>query len=76
MRAAKRLSCSAMLTSSQNLMSCTPASMMYCSISGQSLRKRFVCSSLQKPITRSTPARLYQLRSKITISPAAGKRSR
>ena len=26
-----------------------------------------------KPITRSTPARLYQLRSKMTISPAAGK---
>ena len=31
------------------------------------------CSSVQKPITRSTPARLYQLRSKITTSPAAGK---
>ena len=30
-------------------------------------------SSEQKPITRSTPARLYQLRSKITTSPAAGK---
>ena len=28
-------------------------------------------SSEQKPITRSTPARLYQLRSKITTSPAA-----
>ena len=36
-------------------------------------RKRSYCSSVQKPITRSTPARLYQLRSKITISPAAGK---
>ena len=30
-------------------------------------------SVLQKFITRSTPARLYQLRSKRTISPAAGK---
>jgi hypothetical protein len=29
--------------------------------------------SRAEPITRSTPARLYQLRSKITISPAAGK---
>ena len=29
---------------------------------------------MQNPITRSTPARLYQLRSKITTSPAAGKR--
>ena len=27
---------------------------------------------MQKPITRSTPARLYQLRSNSTISPAAG----
>ena len=27
----------------------------------------------QKPITRSTPARLYQVRSKMTTSPAAGK---
>ncbi len=30
-------------------------------------------SSGQKPMTRSTPARLYQLRSKMTTSPAAGK---
>ena len=29
--------------------------------------------SEQKPITRSTPARLYQLRSRITTSPAAGR---
>ena len=36
-------------------------------------RNRLACSSVQKPITRSTPARLYQLRSKITTSPAAGK---
>jgi hypothetical protein len=32
-----------------------------------------VCSSVQNPITRSTPARLYQLRSKIATSPAAGR---
>ena len=30
-------------------------------------------SSVQKPITRSTPARLYQLRSNSTISPPAGR---
>ncbi len=29
-------------------------------------------SSVQNPITRSTPPRLYQERSKMTISPAAG----
>jgi hypothetical protein len=27
---------------------------------------------VQKPMTCSTPARLYQLRSKITVSPPAG----
>ena len=36
-------------------------------------RKRSVCSWVQKPMTLSTPARLYQLRSKITTSPAEGK---
>src|SRR5262249_46742384 len=30
---------------------------------------------MQNPMTYSTPARLYQLRSNITISPAAGNRS-
>ena len=30
-------------------------------------------SSVQKPMTRSTPARLYQERSNRTISPAAGR---
>ena len=40
--------------------------------------KRFVLTvqisrRLQYPITRSTPARLYQLRSKSTTSPAAGR---
>ena len=41
--------------------------------SGASFRNLLASSSVQKPITRSTPARLYQLRSKITTSPAAGK---
>jgi hypothetical protein len=30
-------------------------------------------SGREKPITRSTPARLYQDRSNIVISPAAGR---
>jgi hypothetical protein len=37
------------------------------------LEEILTCSSVAKPITRSTPARLYQLRSKITTSPAAGR---
>jgi hypothetical protein len=41
--------------------------------SGQERSNSWYSSSEQKPITRSTPARLYQLRSKRTISPAAGR---
>jgi putative transposase len=40
---------------------------------GPRWRNSFASSSVQNPITRSTPTRLYQLRSKITISPAAGR---
>src|SRR5215471_729429 len=76
MRASKRRFCCTSLTSSQNLMSRMPSSTMYLSNSGQVTRKRWCCSSVQKPMTYSMPARLYQLRSKITISPAAGKRRR
>ena len=46
---------------------------MVFSTGGASSRNRSVSSGVQKPITRSTPARLYQLRSKITTSPAAGR---
>src|SRR6516225_9666816 len=73
MRASKRRFCSASLTSSQYLISCIPPSTMNSSNSGQVLRNRRYCSSVQKPMTCSTPARLYQLRSKITISPAVGR---
>ena len=41
--------------------------------SGQERRNSAYSSSVQKPITRSTPARLYQERSNRTISPAAGR---
>src|SRR5881396_53031 len=72
-RASNRRSCSSLLTSSQYLIRMIPPSTMYASTTGQSSRKRRCCSLVQNPITYSTPARLYQLRSKITISPAAGR---
>jgi hypothetical protein len=50
-----------------------PLSTMARSNSGTPRINRFTFSSLAKPITRSMPARLYQLRSQMTISPAAGK---
>ena len=65
--------CSWALTSSQYLITWMPESTIAFSTIGVMSRKRSVCSGVQKPITGSTPARLYQLRSKITTSPAAGK---
>ena len=41
--------------------------------SGTSARNRSYSSGWQKPITCSTPARLYQDRSNITISPGSGR---
>ena len=73
MRALNRRSCSLFPTSSQNLMRMIPPSIICFSKPGAHFMKRSYCSSVQKPITRSTPARLYQLRSNITISPPAGK---
>ena len=40
---------------------------------GTCSRNFSLTSGVQKPMTGSTPARLYQLRSKITTSPPAGK---
>ena len=40
---------------------------------GTTCKKRLDSFSVQNPITRSTPARLYQLRSKMITSPAAGR---
>ena len=40
---------------------------------GHWCRNRPYSSFVQKPMTRSTPARLYQLRSNRTIWPAAGR---
>ena len=73
MRASSRPVCSSGLTSSQYLIRMMPDSTMAFSTAGVSWRKRCTCSIEQNSITRSTPARLYQLRSKMTISPAAGR---
>src|SRR5262245_43247959 len=72
-RPSSRRVCSSALTSSQYFSSKIPESTMAFSMSGTSPRNRSASSGLQKPITRSTPARLYQLRSKITTSPPAGR---
>ena len=50
-----------------------PERVSIASNSGTLLANSSYSSSLQKPITLSTPPRLYQLRSKTTISPAAGR---
>ena len=72
-RALSRRVCSCWLTSSQYLSRMMPDLTIARSIPGTASRNSLATSSLQNPITRSTPARLYQLRSKITTSPAAGR---
>lgn len=67
-----RRSCSVSLTENQYLRSSMPASMSIRSKVGHWCRNCQYSSSVQKPITFSTPARLYQLRSNRTISPLAG----
>src|SRR5271166_2305612 len=69
----KRRSCSASLTENQYFKRMIPERISMFSNSGQLRRNSWYSASVQKPITRSTPARLYQLRSKSTISPAVGK---
>ena len=73
MRSWKRRSCSSSFTENQYLTSTMPERTSISSNSGQERRNSWYSSSLQKPMTRSTPARLYQLRSKSTISPFAGR---
>jgi hypothetical protein len=72
-RAWKRRSCSSSLTENQYLITIRPERTSIRSNSGHERRNSWYSSSVQKPMTRSTPARLYQLRSNRTISPAAGK---
>src|SRR5262245_6407040 len=71
-RASNRRCCSSWPTSSQNLIRMMPPLTMWLSNFGQISTKPWYCSFVQNPITYSTPARLYQLRSKMTTSPAAG----
>src|SRR4029453_1247834 len=66
-------SCSSSLTENQYLIKMIPERMSIRSNSGQDRRNSRYSSSVQNPITRSTPARLYQLRSNRTISPPAGR---
>ena len=72
-RSWKRLSCISWPRSSQNLKKMMPSRTICFSKRGVSSRKCWCCSGVQKPMTGSTPARLYQERSKVTNSPAVGK---
>src|SRR5438128_1632382 len=62
----KRRSCSSSLTENQYLISRMPERTSMRSNSGQLCRNSRYSASEQKPMTCSTPARLYQLRSKRT----------
>jgi hypothetical protein len=68
-----RVSCSLCDTENQNLTRSMPERTIIRSKSGAWRMNSKYSSSVQKPITRSTPARLYQDRSNMTISPAAGR---
>ena len=71
-RSRNRRSCSSSLTENQYLTRMIPDRISICSNSGHERRNSWYSASVQNPITRSTPARLYQLRSNSTTSPAAG----
>ena len=73
MRSWKRFSCSSSLSDNQNLTRMIPDRTSARSISGQVRTKSSYSSAVQNPMTFSTPARLYQLRSNSTISPAGGQ---
>src|ERR687893_420466 len=68
----KRRSCSSSLTENQYFSKMIPERTSIRSNSGQARRNSWYWASVQNPMTRSTQERLYQLRSKKTISPAAG----
>src|ERR1700690_723404 len=69
-RSWNRRSCSSSLTENQYLIRMMPERTSMRSNSGQERMNSPYSSSVQKPITCSTLARLYQERSKSTISPA------
>ena len=72
-RSWKRRSCSPSLTENQYLSRMIPERTSIRSNSGHARSHSACCSGVQNPSTRSTPPRLYQERSRITISPAAGR---
>jgi hypothetical protein len=72
-RMMKRVSCSLCDTENQNLVRWMPERTIMRSRSGACRMNSWYSAVVQKPITRSTPARLYQDRSNMTISPAAGR---
>src|ERR1035437_2713601 len=71
-RSWNRRSCSSSLTENQYLTRMIPDRISIRSNSGAVARNSWYSASLQKPMTCSTPARLYQLRSNTTHSPPAG----
>ena len=73
MRAWNRRSCSSSLTENQYFTRMMPERISIPSNSGHERRNSSYSSSVQKPITCSTPARLYQDRSNSTISPPDGQ---
>src|SRR3990172_5894907 len=75
LRDEKRLDCSPFEIENQNLISSIPSSYNICSNSGTCCMKRSYSARVQKPITGSTTARLYQLLSKKEISPGFGRAS-
>ena len=72
-RSANLRCCSSWLTENQNLMRWIPLCTSWRSNSGAWRMNSAYSSSVQKPITCSTPARLYQERSNSTISPRVGR---
>ena len=73
MRIRKRRFCSSSVIENQYFTRMMPERTSMRSNSGTVRKNSSTSASLQKPMTRSTPARLYQLRSNRAISPAAGR---
>src|SRR6516162_5812081 len=72
MRSWNRFSCSSSFTENQYFTRIMPERISISSKRGHDRMNSRYSSSVQKPMTRSTLARLYQLRSNRTISPAEG----
>jgi hypothetical protein len=68
-----RAICSRRDTENHSFTSVVPDRASIASNCGTSRRNSSYSSSVQNPMTRSTPARLYQDRSKRTISPRVGR---